>query len=92
MRLTIRIIVLISVFSGGADSQPFDGNTWVFIRVGGMPSLLFFRKGAQITIFENDECGISALAFFAVSSCQIMKGLGRDSGGAGQKLENAANR
>ena len=35
---------------------------------------------------------LSAFAFFAVSSCQTMTGLGRDIGGAGNKLENAANR
>ena len=35
---------------------------------------------------------LSAFAVLAVSSCQTMQGLGRDIGGAGQKLENAANR
>ena len=69
--------------------------------------LLLFSLFVFITISDSESLGqpqpetnlmkkiailLSAFAFLAVSSCQTMTGLGRDLTGAGQKLQNAANR
>ncbi|MDA7881899.1 entericidin A/B family lipoprotein [Akkermansiaceae bacterium] len=64
---------------------------WVDFLVISKPESLD-QPQPESNLMKKIAIVLSAFAFLAVSSCQTMKGLGRDIGGAGQKLENAANR